>query len=78
MSNRLDQEREAVLQPKRLEFAKEKIKALNLEIIQETGVLIRFKFKGEIITFYPYSGWHSGKTINDGRGIKKLLTQISK
>jgi len=38
---------------------------------------LQFSFKDEIVTLYPYSGWHTGKSITDGRGINKLLTQIS-
>lgn len=37
---------------------------------------IRFSFRGNTITVYPYKGWFSGKSIKDGRGINKLLKQI--
>lgn len=30
----------------------------------------------EIVHFYPYSGWHTGKSINDGRGWNNLYNQI--
>jgi hypothetical protein len=33
-------------------------------------------FKNELVKFFPYSGWHTGKSIVDGRGIKKLLAQL--
>lgn len=35
-----------------------------------------FQYKGETVRFYPYTGWHTGKTIKDGRGLKNLLKQI--
>lgn len=37
---------------------------------------IQFEFKGSTVRFYPFSGWATGKTIRDGRGIKKLIEQI--
>lgn len=76
MSNRLDQEREAKLQPKRINTAVEKITALGYSIISKDNNKIQFEHKGGIVTFFPYSGWASGKTINDGRGLNKLLNQL--
>lgn len=37
---------------------------------------IRFSFKGNTVTIWPYTGWFSGRGVKDGRGIKKLLKQI--
>lgn len=76
MSNRLDKEREALLQPKRIVYAIEQIEKLGYEIIFKCDTRIDFEFKGQRVQFYPYSGWHSGASIKDGRGIKKLLNQI--
>lgn len=76
MSNRLDKEREAELQPKRMQFAKNVITHLGYKIDYEDDTKLRFTFKGEPVTLFPYSGWHTGKTITDGRGIDKLIKQI--
>jgi len=76
MSNRLDQKSEAELQPLRIKYAKEQLLKRNLKIISEDNVKIIFEFKGKPITIYPYSGWHTGRTVVDGRGIDKLLKQI--
>jgi len=75
MSNRLDKEREAEFQPKRIEYAIDKLNSIvSLTSITETE--IQFYWKGELIKFFPYSGWHTGKSIKDGRGIEKLLNQL--
>lgn len=37
---------------------------------------LRFPYKGNIVTFWPYTGWFSGKGIRDGRGIDNLIKQI--
>ena len=37
---------------------------------------LQFTFDGCIVKFYPYNGWHTGKSIIDGRGLKKLIKQI--
>ena len=74
--SRLDKERESELTPKRMQFAKNAITKLGYSIIHETETEINFKHEGEIVKFFPYSGWHTGKTIVDGRGINKLLKQL--
>lgn len=76
MSNRLDQEREKELQPERIEYAKKQIETLGYEIAFSNETEIQFLFKGNVIRFYPYSGWHQGTGIKAGRGLQKLLTQV--
>lgn len=76
MSSRLNQEREERLQPKRIEVAIKSISDLGIVIIRRDNTKIQFFWKEELITFFPYSGWASGKTINDGRGLKNLLNQL--
>lgn len=75
---RLDTERQKALEPKRMEYAKQRITALGLEIVYEDSTRIDFLFNGAKIQFYPYSGWHTGKTVKDGRGIQNLLKQLSR
>lgn len=76
MSNRLDQEREQTLQPKRMEYACKKIAALGF-VYMADNTKICFTYKGHQVSFYPYSGWHTGKSIKDGRGLENLLKQIT-
>lgn len=76
MSNRQDKEREAELQPKRIDFAKKSIEDLGYEIVIEKKTSLTFQYKGEFVTIFPYSGWHTGKSIKDGRGLQKLLNQL--
>lgn len=73
---RLDIDRQKELEPKRMEYARNQITALGYEIIEENATTLKFTFKGSTVTLFPYSGWHTGKTIRDGRGIAKLLKQI--
>ncbi len=76
MGNRLDTERQADLEPKRIEYAKQKIHDVGCPIITVDSTKIVFQFKGENCTIYPYSGWHTGKSIKDGRGLQNLLSQL--
>ena len=76
MSNRLNQEREAELQPIRIASSKKKLESMGFIITQEDDTKIIFDFKGSPVTFFPYSGWHAGKTIEDGRGFDNLLSQL--
>lgn len=76
MSNRLDKDREAELKPKRIEFAIEQLAKVGIEIYYEDDTKIKFMYEGEVVTLFPYSGWHTGKSIQDGRGLKNLLKQL--
>ena len=76
MSNRLDQEREQTLQPQRIGSCKATLESLGLKIIYEDKTRLDFMFKGSKVQFWPYSGWHSGRSIKDGRGFQKLLKQL--
>lgn len=76
MSNRLDKEREQRLQPERMDYAVKEIEKLGYAITYRDKTRIQFGFMDSYVTLFPYSGWHTGKTIKDGRGIEKLLTQI--
>lgn len=73
---RLDLDRQEKLEHKRIDYAKKNIIELGYDITFESDKEIHFYFKGSLIKFFPYSGWHTGKTIKDGRGINKLLKQI--
>lgn len=73
---RQDIERQHELEPKRIEYAKEKITKLGFEITFESDTRITFMFRGAPVNLFPYSGWHTGSTIKDGRGIEKLLRQL--
>ena len=73
---RLDIERQIELEPLRMEYAKEQISALGYEVSEHDGKELRFFNRGKIVKFFPYSGWATGATIKDGRGLRKLLNQL--
>lgn len=77
MSKRLDQEREKRLSPQRFETALKEIEAIVPEVYPNSAIgKIDFMYNGSLVTYWPYSGWASGKSIKDGRGLKNLLKQI--
>ena len=73
---RLNIERQLELEPKRMEYAMQKIKEKGFNPIQVSNTEINFDRGGHKIYFFPYSGWHSGSGIKQGRGINKLLKQL--
>jgi len=74
---RLNQERQKRLEPLRIRVAIEKIEALGYSTTFVTKAkAINFKFKGSQVAYYPYSGWASGLSIKDGRGLQNLLNQL--
>lgn len=77
MSNRLNQEKEEKLTPVRFKKAIEELKTRGFNITEDYCFkCVRFKFKGKIVSYYPYTGWATGKTIKDGRGLRNLLKQL--
>lgn len=73
---RLDIERQEKLQPKRLAYALERLQKLGFKVDQLGDATLAFEFKGATIRFYPYSGWATGQTIKDCRGLNNLLNQL--
>ena len=73
---RLDIEKQERLEPKRMGYAKKKIESKGFSVNEIANYELRFEHKGEIIKFFPYSGWATGKTIKDGRGLNNLLKQL--
>lgn len=72
---RLDIKRQQVLEPKRMSVAKNALKKRGIVFV-ENGKCLKFVHQGKEVKFYPYSGWHTGKTIKDGRGLCNLLKQL--
>ena len=66
--SRLNKERQIKLEPKRMEAAQIALTKLGYSLIVDT-TKIMFLHKAERIIFFPYSGWHTGKSIKDGREI---------
>lgn len=73
---RLDKQRQKRLEPLRMEEAKRKIGAICPNLYSQTSNSISFDFNGSKVTYYPYSGWATGKSIVDGRGLENLLNQL--
>jgi hypothetical protein len=73
---RLNQQRQQYLEPKRMQTALQSLTRLGLEIVDSSDTTIRFRYKDQVIIYYPYSGWHTGKGITDGRGWEHLYNQI--
>ena len=72
---RQDKERQERLEPKRIDRAVSELSKLGFSITQ-INKRVEFTYKGELVKYFPYSGWHTGKSIKDGRGFQKLLSQL--
>lgn len=67
---------EATETPKRMRYAVEKLTELGVEIEFQNSTELHFTWKGERVRLFVYTGWFTGKTIKDGRGINNLLRQL--
>lgn len=72
----LNIERQNKLQPERIEYAKRQLEQLGYDMIFESETELRFKFNDQTVRFFPFTGWFTGKSVKDGRGITNLLNQI--
>lgn len=60
----------------RIEYILKKIDEKGHEIWYYDNTKIEFVFNGNIVTYFPNSGWATGKGIQDGHGLNNLLEQI--
>ena len=60
----------------RYQHAKKKISALGILVFEVDNKTLTFHHNDHDVLFYPYTGWHTGKSIKDGRGLKNLLKQL--
>ena len=67
----------AKIQKKKLEYAKYRLEENGIDIVAQSEYQIQFFFQGHKVYFFPRSGWHSGSTIIDGRGLNNLLKQLN-
>lgn len=74
--SRLNTERQQKLQLPRMEYAIDQLTGRDFEITHRDDVEIQFEYKGATIKYFPYSGWATGRTIKDGRGLENLLKQL--
>jgi hypothetical protein len=65
---RLDQERQNRLAPKRLGTTKILLEQMGYKVDIMGNTTLVFFHNNHKVMFYPYSGWHTGKSIKDGRG----------
>ena len=64
-------------EPQRVFFAMNELIRLGYSPFFHTAEkYIEFEFKGSPVRFFPFTGWATGKTIKDGRGLQNLLKQI--
>ena len=64
------------LNQERMAYGKASIEKLDIQVFELNSKCLTFQFKGCDVLYYPYSGWHTGKSIKDGRGLKNLLKQL--
>lgn len=71
------EERRAILQQSRMDYALSKISEKGYQVTIEDETKISFeRVKGKKVIMFPFTGWWSGKGIGSGRGIHNLLKLI--
>ena len=64
-------------QKDRLQYAAMMIEQAGYDILSSSSdYQLQFLHNGHKVYLFPYTGWHSGTPIIDGRGLNNLLTQI--
>lgn len=74
--SRLNEQRQKKMEPMFYAYAKNLIEHKGYIITKEEKTYFEFTYNDSTVRLFPYSGWHSGKSIEDGRGLQKLLDQL--
>jgi hypothetical protein len=65
-------------QPQRMAYAIKKLKEAGYWPVEIDTTQLQVEAKdGSTVRFWPYSGWFSGTSVKDGRGIENLLEQLN-
>lgn len=57
----------------RVQFCMKKIRQCGCEPVLEGTNILKFQWKGEEVIFYTHTGYYTGKSLEDGCGLKNLL-----
>lgn len=74
----LDTNKRAKYELKRFDYAIEQLGKLGIKDITKSEKSLKFTYKTISVTLYPYSGWFTGKGIQDGRGIMELISKLKR
>lgn len=69
--------RRSELITERMEHARKKLFQAGISYVCPNDLTISFRYNCETVLFYPYTGWFTGKSVKDGRGLRNLLNQIT-
>lgn len=73
----IDPEMKNRLESQRKEYAEKALdKAGIIATFMPKEKCFEFVFNGQKVRHFPYTGWFTGKSVVDGRGIHNLLKQI--
>lgn len=65
------------IQKEKLFEAQEKLLGIGIDLTYESDSEVRFIHKGSVVSYFTYSGWFSGKSVKDGRGLNNLIKQLA-
>lgn len=68
--------RKAKEQKRRMDYAISKLNDIGIMPNYKDCSLLEFEHNENLIKYFPHSGWFTGKSVKDGRGIKNLLKQL--
>lgn len=64
-------------EPGRIEYDRAQLEDMGYEVhLSECGKMLYFTHRNATIRLWPYTGWFSGKTVIDDRGVDILLEQL--
>ena len=73
----LNREEVPIPESERVLNAKAEIEKLGFSVaLSPDCKSLTFTFKNQTVILFPYTGWHTGMTLKDGRGLKNLLKQL--
>lgn len=64
------------VQASRVDYAISELADIGIDVHYKDNFKIKFLYQGHEVTFFPFTGWATGKSIRDGRGIQNLIKQL--
>lgn len=77
MSNEFPDPNRIRHQPRLMKEWQEALEDIGIDVHVLSDSTLVIQHKGKKVNVFPYTGWFTGKTVEDGRGLKKLLAQLN-
>lgn len=66
------------IRKEKMDYSVFKLSENDIDIKFQEDTMLEIDYNGSTVKFYPYTGWFTGKSVVDGRGLNNLIKQLKK